>query len=323
MTVLAGDIGGTKCLLCLCDDSLRPVFERRYPSAEHTEFVHVVRKFLAETGARPDRACFGIAGPVVNDVCRTTNLPWLIDARTLEADTEIAKIRLINDFHANAASVEALSEADVVELHPGGQEPRGPIAILGAGTGLGQAFLFHTGSSYEVIASEGGHCDFAPRTEEEIGVLRYLIKKYDGHVSYERLISGMGLVNLYEALREMGHAKESDAVRAEMAAGDAAAVVSRHGLAKDDALSDRALTLFCSIYGAEAGNLALKLMATGGVFLAGGIAPKILERLKDGSFTKAYTDKGRLSPLVERIPVRVITNPLAPIIGAAKVASRL
>lgn len=323
MTVLAGDIGGTKCLLCLCDDSLRPISEHRYPSSEFAQFGDVVKKFLRETGAKPERACFGIAGPVANDTCQTTNLPWLIDARALEAETGIAKIRLVNDFHATAASVEALSESDTVTIHPGTRDPKGPVAILGAGTGLGEAFLFHDGRGYIVVASEGGHADFAPRTEEEIGILRYLIQKFQGHVSYERLLSGQGLINIYEALREAGHAPESEAVRREMTEEDPAAVISRHGLAKDDPLCDRALHLFCAIYGAEAGNLALKVCATGGVFVAGGIAPRILARLKDGTFSQNYVDKGRLSRLVEAIPVRVIVNPLAPIIGAASIASRL
>jgi glucokinase len=323
MTILAGDIGGTKSLLCICDESLRPVFERRYPSGEHKDFTDIVKKFLAEAGQTPQRACFGIAGPVQDDVCRATNLPWVIEGRALEAATGIRSIRLINDFHANAASVEVLRDEDTVSLKAGTRDPKGPVAILGAGTGLGEAFLFHSGTQYHVVASEGGHADFAPRTEEEIGVLRYLIKKFGGHVSYERILAGKGLVNLYEALREMGHAPESEAVRAEFEREDPPAVVSRRGLDKSDALCDRALSLFCAVYGAEAGNLALKVMASGGVFVAGGIAPKILPRLQDGTFTQAFLDKGRLTRLVEGIPVRVITNPIAPILGAASVASRL
>lgn len=324
MPVLAGDIGGTKSLLCLCDETtLRPTVEKRYPSGEHANFEDVVKKFLAETGATPDRACFGIAGPVANDVCRTTNLPWVIDARALEASCGIAKVRLVNDFHANAKSIEVLRDEDTVSLKDGPRDPKGPVAILGAGTGLGEAFLFHDGEEYHVIASEGGHANFAPRTEEEIGVLRYLIKKFGGHVSYERILSGKGLVNIYEGLRELGVAPESEAVKAEMGREDPPAVVSRHGLAKDDALCDRALSIFCAVYGAEAGNLALKVMASGGVFVAGGVAPRILPRLQDGTFVSAFVDKGPLSRLVEGIPVRVITNPLAPIFGTASIAARL
>src|SRR5262245_49595949 len=299
MTVLAGDIGGTKCLLCLCDDSLRPTFERRYASADYAAFSMVVQKFLGEAPERPQKACFGVAGPVANDVSKTTNLPWVIDARALERETFLPKIRIINDFHATAASVESLKEVDTFELRPGTRDPKGPIAILGAGTGLGEAFLFHNGTGYQVVASEGGHADFAPRTEEEIGLLRFLAARFGGHVSYERVLSGKGLQNLYEYLRDTKVFAESEAVRAEMGKEDPPAVISRHGLAKDDPLSERALGLFVELYGAEAGNVALKVMATGGVFIAGGIAPKILERMKDGAFSKAFSDKGRLSRVLE------------------------
>jgi glucokinase len=322
MTILAGDIGGTKSLLCICDDSLRPTIEKRYPS-EGADFGDIVRRFLAETGATPDRACFGIAGPVTNDVCRTTNLPWVIEARELEKSCNIGKVRLVNDFHANAASIEILTEKDTLTLKAGTRDPKGPVAILGAGTGLGEAFLFHDGKQYHVIASEGGHGDFAPRNEEEISVLRYLIKKFKGHVSYERILSGKGFVNIYEALVEANYAPESEAVKAELLKEDPPAVVSRHGVTGDDKLCQKAVEIFCGVYGAEAGNLALKVMATGGVYIVGGIAPKIMPRLQDGTFVKAFLDKGRLSRLVETVPVHVITNPLAPILGAASIASRL
>lgn len=322
MTILAGDVGGTKSLLCICDDSLRPSIEKRYPSAG-ADFGDIVRTFLAETGATPDKACFGIAGPVSNDVCRTTNLPWVIDARELEKSCKIAKVRLVNDFHANAASIEILTDQDTITLKEGTRDPKGPVAILGAGTGLGEAFLFHDGSQYQVIASEGGHCDFAPRNDEEIAVLKYLIKKFNGHVSYERILAGKGFVNIYEALAEMGYAPESKAVKDELQREDPPSVVSRHGVAGDDKLCQRSVEIFCAVYGAEAANLALKVMASGGVFIVGGIAPKIMPRLKDGNFVKAFLDKGRLTRLVESVPVRVITNPLAPILGAAAIASRL
>jgi glucokinase len=322
MTILAGDIGGTKSLMCICDDTLRPTIEKRYPSTG-ADFGDIVRQFLAETGAKPDRACFGIAGPVSHDVCRTTNLPWVIDARELEKSCNIAKVRLVNDFHANAASIEILNEKDTITLKEGTRDLKAPVAILGAGTGLGEAFLFHDGKQYHVVASEGGHGDFAPRNDEEIGVLKYLIKKFNGHVSYERILSGKGFVNVYEALVEMNYAPESDAIKAEMQKEDPPAVVSKHGVAGDDKLCQRAVEIFCGIYGAEAGNLALKVMASGGVFIVGGIAPKIMPRLKDGTFVKAFLDKGRLSRLVETVPVHVITNPLAPILGAASIASRL
>ena len=329
MDVVAGDIGGTKCLLALVDERGAVSCEHRYESAKFARFELVVDQFLADVRAErgadmptPARACFAVAGPVVNDKCQATNLPWWMDARDIERAAGIGKVRLVNDFHAQAMAVLALPASDLVEIFPGTSAPNGPIAILGAGTGLGEAFLFHAGGAYEVVASEGGHGDFAPTSERQIELLRYLTAKFGGHVSYERILSGRGLVNCYEFLRDRGYGREREAVRAALTAEDPAAVVSRFGLSGEDGLCDTAIDLFVEIYGQEAGNLALKLMATGGVYLCGGIAPRMLGRLQHGPFQAAYAGKGRLGALVRTIPVRVVTNARSGLLGAAVVAGR-
>jgi glucokinase len=327
MRVLVGDVGGTKCLLALCDPRGRVFFEKRFESKAFPEFHLLAQAFLREVEERPDRACFAVAGPVVDDRCRATNLPWVIDARTLESQLGVPRVKLVNDFYAQALAVLELPPEDIVQLHPGTTVGGGPVAILGAGTGLGEAFLFHTGARYEVISSEGGHVDFAPTNERQIELLRWLREKVGGRVSYERVLSGNGLVHIYSFLRDRGHGRERPEVRAAMEQEDPAAVITRLGLPKpgnlQDELCDAAVDVFCEVYGQEAGNLALKILATGGVYLVGGVTKHVLPRLLDGPFQRAYVDKGRLSPVVKGIPVRVVTNPRSGLVGAAVAATRL
>jgi glucokinase len=323
--VLGGDVGGTNARLAVVEldgRTARIVREQKYRSRDYPGLAPIVRRFFKEGGARPDRACFGIACPVVGDDCTAPNLPWTINARQLAAEIEIPRTTIINDFVAVGHGVESLGPSDLATLQGGKPEPQGPIAVMGAGTGLGQGFLIWERDHYRVLASEAGHGDFASRGALQAGLLQFLAQQF-GRVSWERLLSGPGLVNAYRYLLASAVAPEQETVRSEMEQEDPAAVIVRHALADTDCLSDRALDLFCEILGAQAGNLALAVVASGGVYLAGGIAPRIVERLRSGPFLKAFRDKGRLSELLSRIPLHVIINPNVALLGAAAVAGRL
>jgi glucokinase len=321
--LLAGDVGGTKTALALVECG--SIVERQvFPSADFPSLEAVVGSFLGERASRISRACFGIAGPVVDDTCRATNLRWVVEARGVERSLGLPRVRLVNDFHALAEGIPLLPASDLAILNDAPSDPRGPWALIGAGTGLGEAMVVRNGSGYEVIASEGGHSDFAPRNELEIELLRFLLKRH-ARVSYERVVSGPGLAAVYEFLRDRSAESESARVRDEMAASpaDISSIVSRHALADDDPLCAQALSLFVSVYGAEAGNLALKVVARGGLYVAGGIAPKILPKLLDGAFRASFVAKGRLSPMLEATSVKVVVNPDAGLLGAAALAGRL
>jgi glucokinase len=323
--VLGGDVGGTNARLAAVEldgRTARIVREQKYRSRDYPGLAPIVHRFFEEGGDRPDRACFGIACPVVGDDCTAPNLPWTINARQLAAEIEIPRTTIINDFVAVGYGIESLGPSDLATLQEGKLEPQGPIALIGAGTGLGQGFLLWERDHYRVLASEGGHGDFAPRGALQVGLLEFLGREFD-RVSWERLLSGPGMVNTYRYLLASAVAPEQATVRTEMGQEDPAAVIARHALAGTDCLSDRALDLFCEILGAQAGNLALTVVATGGVYLAGGIAPRIVERLRSGPFLKAFRDKGRLSELLSRIPVHVIMNPNVALLGAAAVAGRM
>jgi glucokinase len=321
MNVMCGDVGGTKSLLAVASGT-EILFEKRYDSTAHARFDDIVKAFLAECGHTPARACFAIAGPVKDNYCRATNLPWEIDGNALGRENGLERCLLVNDFHAQAVAVLELPASDLVEIHAG-QSGDGPIAVLGAGTGLGQAFLHQVGGRYQVLASEGGHCDFAPTNDLQVDLYRWLRHKHGGRVSYERILAGRGLHSCYEFLRDRDPGNENRAVRDVMAAAEhPAAVVTQYGLDGGDALCSQALDIFCEVYGQEAGNLALKILATGGVYVCGGIAPRILPRLRAGGFERGYLDKGRLGPVVRAIPVRVVTNARSGLIGAAALARR-
>jgi glucokinase len=323
--VLGGDVGGTNARLAVVEldgGTARIVREQKYRSRDYPGLAPIVRRFFEEEGARPDRACFGIACPVVGEDCTAPNLPWTINARQLAGEIEIPRSTIINDFVAAGYGIESLGPADLVTLQEGSLQPQGPIALIGAGTGLGQGFLLWERDHYRVLASEGGHGDFAPRGALQAGLLEFLGREFH-RVSWERLLSGAGMFNTYRYLLASAVAPEQATVRTEMGQEDPAAVIARHALAGTDCLSDRALDLFCEILGAQAGNLALTVVATGGVYLAGGIAPRIVERLRSGPFLKAFRDKGRLSELLSRIPVHVIMTPNVALLGAAAVAGRM
>ena len=321
--ILAGDIGGTNARLAYFQPQnghLRLVSERVYPSREHRELGEIVSRFVDDSGTQPDVACFGIAGPVRNGRVETSNLPWVIEQSRLAKQIHLPATMLINDLEASAWGIGALTESDLVPLNRVSGPAIGNQAVIAPGTGLGEAGLFWDGKRHHVFACEGGHTDFAPQGELQIKLLRYLYAQF-GHVSYERILSGPGLVNVFEFLRGSGQGEESAELAAAMQTGDRAAAISKAALAGTDELAVKALDLWISVYGAEASNLALKTMATGGMFLAGGISPKILAKLKGPLFMEAFLDKGRMRNLVEAIPVHVVTNDKAGLLGAARCAA--
>lgn len=325
MIVLAGDVGGTNARLAIVELSgrnARIVRESRYSSPDYPGLAPIVDRFCEEVATRPSRACFGIACPIVGDDCTPPHLPWSINARKLAVEIGIPGTRIINDFVAVGYGIEWLGSPDFATLQEGRPTPHGLIALIGAGTALGQGFLLWDGDHYRVWPSEGGHSDFAPQGTLQVGLFQFLRQQFD-RVSWERVLSGPGIVNAYRYLLASEIAREQASVRAQMEREDPATVITRHGLAKSDPLSARALDLFCEIFGAQAGNLALTVLSTGGVYLAGGIAPRILERLKSGPFLSAFRDKGPMTELLSRVPVHVIMNSSVGLLGAAAEAGRM
>jgi glucokinase len=323
--VLAGDVGGTKTALGLFaadGEALVVVREATLPSRQFASAEAILAGFLAEgSPGRLAAACLGVAGPVVDGCVVATNLPWALAERDLAAALGVARVRLLNDLEATGHGVLGLGPEALACLQPGA--PRaGNRALIAAGTGLGEALLVREPVGWRVVACEGGHVDFAPRDDREIGLLRWLRAQF-GRVSYERVLSGPGLLNLYRFLRDAEGAPEPPALRDRLAGEDPAAVIAEAGLAGTDPVCRQALEMFVSIYGAEAGNLALKALATGGVVVGGGIAPRILPMLGDGRFMEAFRAKGRLTPVLEAIPVHVALEPRAALLGAARVAARL
>ena len=325
MIVLAGDVGGTNARLALAEvdgRGVRIVSQDSYHSADYPGLGPIVNRFIQESGTRPERACFGIACPVVGEDCVAPNLPWRVNVHRLAAEIGIERSGVINDFVAVGYAIEVLGSADVVSLQEGAPVPRGPIGLIGAGTGLGQGILLWEEDHYEVAASEGGHGDFAPIGDLQIGMLRALTARFD-RVSWERLLSGPGIANIYECLRAAGVAPEQPTVRAELDAEDDGTVIVRHAIDANDPLCMRAVETFWQVLGAQAGNLALTLVATGGVYIAGGIVPRLVQRLDPEMFLAAFRRKGRLSSLLEKVPVHIITNPSVGLLGAAAAAARL
>jgi glucokinase len=315
MKIVAGDIGGTKVLLQLVDASQtgRTVaVEQRYESNAYATFTDLLAAFVHEHVAGPiDAACFAVAGPVFADRAEVTNLTWSIDALALAKQFSIGRVSLINDFYAVALGVPILAPEDFLILNAGTRVPFAPIAILGAGTGLGEANLVHDGVKWDVIPSEGGHADFAPQDEEQTRLFLALHAKY-GHVSWERLLSGMGLVNIHNFLSNEDRPYD-ETLPMEIAKSFAAG----------DAVAARTFAIFVDIYGAEAGNMALRLLARGGVYLAGGVAAKNVDRFTDGRFMNAFLRKGRFQNILAAIPVNLITNAKVGLLGAAEMATRL
>jgi glucokinase len=320
--ILAGDIGGTSARLAYFekkDGRLSPVVEEVKRSREYPTLQAALLEFKRKHNYTVSCACFGIAGPVRAGRVVTPNLPWVIEAAVLERELEISKVHLLNDLEANAHGLSELTAVDFAVLAEG-IPAQGNAAVISAGTGLGEAGLFWDGSTHHPFACEGGHADFAPTTDLQVELWQYLRKKFGGHVSVERIVSGPGLYNVYEFLRETGKGKEEPWLTEELKAGDRSAVVSHNGVSGKSSICEQAVNLFVEIYGSAAGNLALKLLALGGVFLGGGIAPKILSKLKEPTFLQAFCNKGRLRALLEQIPVRVVLNDKTALLGAGHVA---
>jgi glucokinase len=321
--ILAGDIGGTNTRLAFLEgtpDRLHPVHIEIFPSPQFAGPAEIVQKFLSNQQHPVEAVCFGLPGAVVNGRVETTNLPWVVDARKMAADLGLASILLINDLFANAHGIALLDESDFVVLNPGAAAAGGNRALISAGTGLGEAGLYADGQGYHPFASEGGHVDFAPRNDLEMDLLRHLMGRFE-HVSYERVLSGPGLHNVYQFLRDTGRGEEPAWLAEQIAHGDPSAAISKSALEGTSEISVQALDIFVSLYGAEAGNLALKVLATGGVFVGGGIAPKIVRKLSSTAFMKSFTAKGRIGNVLKDIPVRVITNDKTALLGAGRVAA--
>lgn len=309
MRIIAGDIGGTKTLLQLVEiegTGQRAIAERRFASGDYATFDDLLHEFLGAPGPAVDAACFAVAGPVIENRAEVTNLKWLMESAALQTAFTIPRIALINDFYAVALGVPFLADDDMIALNAGTPHATAPIAILGAGTGLGEAMLFWTGTRWEVVPSEGGHGDFGPQDELQARLFLWLLEKY-GHVSWERVASGMGLANIYAFL---GGGEATGARVGELAANG-------------DALALQAFAVFVDIYGAEAGNMALRILSRGGVYLAGGIAGKNVQHFTDGRFMNAFLRKGRFRDVMAAMPVRLITNEKVGLLGAVEMARRI
>jgi glucokinase len=320
--ILGGDIGGTKTNLAFFaqrGSRLQPVVQASYKSANFTSLEDVVLQFLSEQPQPFTAACFGVAGPVRDGRCETTNLPWIIEVQALAARLEQPRTYLINDLEATAYAVEVLEPDELVTLQEG-EPTAGNAAVIAAGTGLGEASLFWDGQQHHPVAGEGGHADFAARDASQLDLLEDIRSKH-GHASWERVLSGPGIVTLYDFYRRRSPDQaDPEVARIRDEGRDPAAVISQGGLSNKCGLCAQALNTFCSLYGAEAGNLALKIMAVGGIYVGGGIAPKIIEKLKDGAFVQAFNAKGRMRSLMEKIPVKVILSDRAALLGAARCA---
>lgn len=321
--LLAGDIGGTKTHLALFDleaDLHKPLAEAAFPSRRYASLEAVVTDFLRAANHPPiERAAFGVAGPVVQGRAEITNLPWLLEESALARALNVAHVHLLNDLQSIASAVPVLAPQDIHTLHPGVAVPQSPIAVIAPGTGLGEAFLIWDGAQYRAHPSEGGHTSFAPMNDEQIEMLRFLRTRYD-HISYERVCSGIGIPNIYAFYKESGrYAEPPWLAQALAAADDPTPVIVQNAVDRphDCEICVQTLQMFVSILGEESGNLALKVLATGGVYIGGGIPPRILPALSNGRFMQAFLDKGRFADLLAPVPVHVILNPKVALMGAA------
>jgi glucokinase len=322
--ILAGDVGGTKVHLALYNfegGKLKPVRDEKVPSQEFASLDAVVQSFL-KAGEREQivAACFGCPGPVRDGRIKLTNLPWTLDQHDLAKALSIQHIFLINDLEATGYGIPELAPESLVTLHEGDAAAVGHRGLIAAGTGLGEALLIWDGKKHRPIPSEGGHCDFAARDDREIGLLQYLRKTLNGHVSWERVVSGIGIKNIYAYLRDVEKVEEPEWLRNRMKTEDPNAVIGQCAEDGSSRLCFETMQVFAAAYGAETGNIALKVLATGGMYLGGGIAPKMLKTLRAGGFMQAFLDKGRLSPVLESIPVRVILDETCALLGAAAYA---
>jgi glucokinase len=325
--ILAGDVGGTKTRLGFFDVEgrgrslgVKLVVAEKFGSREHASLDELAVAFITKHSLRPAIACFGVAGPVQHGKSHATNLPWTVDGDQLAAELKIETAIIINDLEANAYGIAELDVSDFAVLQAGRPDAEGNAAVIAAGTGLGEAGMFWDGERHRPFACEGGHADFAPRNALESDLLVFLLAEY-GHASWERVLSGPGLHNIYRFLVQKSPGRESAEVARQISVTDPAAVISRAAHDASCPTCVAAMELFASLYGAEAGNLALKLMATGGVYLGGGIAPKNLTALKQGDFLRSFSAKGRMQSLLEEAPVRIILSDKTALVGAARCAA--
>lgn len=322
--ILAGDIGATKTSLALFElvgDTLTMHAQQQFSSRVFSSLNELIIAFEKETSMPSiDVACFGIAGPVIEEHCRTTNLPWEITSSELQEYLGTNKVRLLNDLEATAYGMLYLAEDEFIDLNPTGRKIAGNRAVIASGTGLGEAMLYYDGMEYHPIGSEGGHSDFAPVTEQQVALLKWMRKRYPEHVSYERILSGPGIYTLYEFLHESGFAPQPDSMINIPKDKDHSAMVTECALTQNDPLCMETLRLFTEIYAAEAGNLALKTMSLGGVYIGGGIAPKILPVMTGKDFMHSFASKGRFEGLLRGMPVQIALNPETALLGAAHFA---
>jgi glucokinase len=328
--ILAGDVGGTKVHLALYDFSggrLQVIRDHKYPAHDFGSLDEVVHKFLGADNSKSTSAgeeifaaCFGCPGPVRDGHLKLTNLPWTLDTRDLVKSLAIPHIFLINDLEANGYGIPELAPDKIFTLHAGDLNAEGHAGLIAAGTGLGEALLVWDGKKHRPLPSEGGHCDFAARSNREIALLEYLRQTLKGRVSWERVVSGLGIKNIYTFLRDVEKLNEPGWLHDRMLTEDPNAVIGMCAEDGSSSLCFETMKIFAAAYGAEAGNIALKILATGGIYLGGGIAPKILKTLENGAFIQAFLDKGRLSPLLQSIPVRIILDDTCALLGAAAYA---
>ena len=315
--LIAGDVGGTKTRIACYEKDPVPLREKVYVSDEFKHLEDILEKFIAETGVTVERAVFGMPGPVLNGTVRVTNLPWTVNEVEMQTRLNIGEVRLLNDLEATAYGIPFLPAHDLHVLNDVPVAADGNRVVIAPGTGLGEAILFHHAGRYYASPSEGGHASFAPRNLFELKLLRYLLGRFD-HVSYERICSGIGVPHIYDYMRKSLHIRENPEVaKAIKEADDRTRIIFESALNNKSELCAETLKTFVSILGSEAGNMALKVLARGGVYLGGGIPPKILPALMDGIFMNAFTDKGRFSEMLRQIPVYVILNEKTALFGAA------
>ncbi len=338
MLLLTGDVGGTITILRLVEvafegKSIKTITENKYASADFPDLVPMVQQFLSASPQTNNitSACFAIAGPVVNKTSNLTNLDWQVDSNRLEAELNISHVSLINDFAANSYGVLGLESSEIYTLQAGKKIDNAPIAVIGAGTGLGQGFLIPQDDKYQVFASEGGHTDFAPRNDLEIQLLQYLQTKISSdHISVERVVSGQGIVSIYQFLRDSNFSNESSVIGQkirnwEQKIGnniDPAAVIAQGAIEQNDSICTKTMSLFMELYGAETGNLALKILPYGGIYIAGGVAAKNLSLIKKKEFINNFIQKGRMTKLLQDIPIHVVLTPELGVKGSILYALR-
>ncbi len=321
MNILAGDIGGTKVLLQISHAG-EVILEQQYVSANYTSFEQLLTDFLSRCQHPVSVACLGVAGPVDGSRARVTNLPWQLDSQKLQQQFSIPRVALINDFQAVGFGIAVLPDEAFEILQTGDERPQGVRALIGAGTGLGQAFMVWSGQHYQVLATEGGHVDFAPTDDLQIELLRFMrLNAY--RTTYEHLVSGKGLVSIFNFLCERNPELLSQKMARAMALQSAAAVISQFALESGDTLANQALDLFLKIYAAQVGNHALNTLPYGGLYIAGGIAPKLIERIKQGGFMAAYGDKAPMAELMRKFPIKVVMEPRVGLLGAQQVAQQV